>query len=88
MESRIALVGIIVEDTEASEKINRILHEYVPYIVGRMGIPYRKQNVCIISIVIDVLLIIAPITAIAPTTRPLSPPIIRPPVEAIRMGIR
>ena len=53
MESRIALIGIIVEDTEASEKINRILHEYVPSIVGRMGIPYRKQNVCIISIVID-----------------------------------
>lgn len=53
MESRIALIGIIVEDTEASEKINRILHEYVPYIVGRMGIPYRKQNVCIISLVID-----------------------------------
>ena len=50
MESRIALIGIIVEDTE---KINRILHEYVPYIVGRMGIPYRKQNVCIISLVID-----------------------------------
>ena len=48
MESRIALIGIIVEDTEASEKINRILHEYVPYIVGRMGIPYRKQNVCIV----------------------------------------
>lgn len=53
MENRIALVGIIVEDIAAAEEINRILHGYVDYIVGRMGIPYRKQNVCIISVVVD-----------------------------------
>lgn len=53
MESRIALVGIIVEDIEMSPEINRILHEYQDYIVGRMGIPYKKQNVAIISVVID-----------------------------------
>jgi len=53
MESRIALIGIIVEDIETSPEINRILHEYQDYIVGRMGIPYKKQNVAIISVVVD-----------------------------------
>ena len=52
-KSRIALLGIIVEDTSATEEINRILHEHSRYIVGRMGIPYRSRNVAIISIVLD-----------------------------------
>ncbi len=52
-ETRIALVGIIVEDMEQSEKINQILHEYGGYIIGRMGIPYRQRKVSIISIVLD-----------------------------------
>ena len=50
---RIALLGIIVEDTSSTEEINRILHEHGRYIVGRMGIPYRSRNVSIISIVLD-----------------------------------
>lgn len=53
METRIALIGIIVEDTEAVESVNQILHEYGKFIVGRMGIPYKEKNVSIISIVID-----------------------------------
>ncbi|HNY11634.1 MAG TPA: iron-only hydrogenase system regulator [Candidatus Wallbacteria bacterium] len=53
METRIALVGIIVEDSDSVQKINDILHEYREYIVGRMGIPYHKRNVSVISIVID-----------------------------------
>ncbi|MDY4078784.1 MAG: TM1266 family iron-only hydrogenase system putative regulator [Clostridium sp.] len=53
METRIALIGIIVEDIESAGKINEILHEYSPYLVGRMGIPYREKNVSIISVVID-----------------------------------
>ena len=53
METRIALIGIIVEDTEATEKINSILHEYGSYIIGRMGVPYREKNICIISVVVD-----------------------------------
>ena len=52
-ETRIALVGIIVEDMEQTEKINRILHTYGSYIIGRMGIPYRQREVSIISIVLD-----------------------------------
>ena len=53
METRIALIGIIVEDNDSTEKINALLHEYGQYIVGRMGIPYRQKGVSVISIVID-----------------------------------
>ena len=53
METRIALVGIIMEDKESAEKLNTILHEYSQYIIGRMGIPNAKQGVAVISIVID-----------------------------------
>lgn len=53
METRIALIGIIVENMEMVENVNQILHEYGQYIVGRMGIPYKQKNVSIISIVID-----------------------------------
>lgn len=51
--SRIALIGVIVEQRESSEAINAILHENAKYVVGRMGIPYPKQNVSIISVVLD-----------------------------------
>ena len=53
METRLALIGIVVENNESAKKINDILHEYGEYIVGRMGIPYRKRNVSVISVVID-----------------------------------
>lgn len=53
METRVAVVGIIVEKHDSAEMINEILHEYGRYIVGRMGIPYRERNICIISVVAD-----------------------------------
>jgi putative iron-only hydrogenase system regulator len=53
METRIALIGIIVENIDAVESLNQILHEYGNYIVGRMGIPYKSKNVSIISVVVD-----------------------------------
>ena len=53
METRIALIGIIVENMESVEQLNALLHEYREYIVGRMGIPYREKNVNIISVAID-----------------------------------
>ncbi|MBH1941892.1 iron-only hydrogenase system regulator [Mobilitalea sibirica] len=53
METRVALIGIIIEDLEAVEKLNLILHEYGQYIIGRMGIPYREKDINIISVVID-----------------------------------
>lgn len=53
METRIAVMGIIVENMESVELLNAILHDYGEYIVGRMGIPYRKKNVNIVSIAVD-----------------------------------
>lgn len=53
METRIALIGIIVKDKGSVEQLNAILHEYSEYIVGRMGIPYFKRNVSVISVVVD-----------------------------------
>lgn len=53
METRIALIGIIVEEKGPVEKINAILHDYASFIIGRMGIPYHKRNLSVISIVID-----------------------------------
>ena len=44
METRIAVVSIIVEQPEAVEALNAILHEYGTYIIGRMGIPYRAKE--------------------------------------------
>ncbi len=53
METRIALIGIIIDDVSSTERLNGILHEYGQFIVGRMGVPYREKGVCIISVVID-----------------------------------
>ncbi len=53
METRIALIGIIVENTDSVETLNQLLHEYGTYIIGRMGIPYHKREVSIISVAID-----------------------------------
>ena len=53
METRIALIGIIVENPESIEALNHLLHEYGKYIIGRMGIPYREREVNIISVAID-----------------------------------
>ena len=53
METRIALIGIIVENPDSVEQLNHLLHEYGSFIVVRMGIPYEKKNVNIISVAID-----------------------------------
>ena len=53
METRIALIGIVVEHTEAVEELNRLLSEYANYIFGRMGVPHREKHVNVISIAID-----------------------------------
>ena len=53
METRIAVISIIVEDTSAVEKLNNILHEYAQYVIGRFGIPYRERGISIICVVIE-----------------------------------
>lgn len=53
MESRVAIIGIIVEEKSSVEALNQVLHEYGDYIIGRMGIPYLKKGIHIISIAVD-----------------------------------
>lgn len=53
METRVAVISIVVEDENTVEELNSILHDYGEYIIGRMGIPYRAKKINIISIAID-----------------------------------
>ena len=53
METRVAVMSIIVENPDAVERRNSLLHEFGEFIIGRMGIPYRKRKVSIISIALD-----------------------------------
>ncbi len=53
METRVAIIGIIVENPDSVAQINDILHDVRDYVVGRMGIPYKERNISIISVVVD-----------------------------------
>lgn len=53
METKVAVIAIVVEDRNSAEALNDILHNYADYIIGRMGIPYRAKNINIISVVVD-----------------------------------
>ena len=53
METRVAVMGIIVSSMDSVEKLNGLLHEYSSHIIGRMGIPYREKNISVVSVAID-----------------------------------
>lgn len=53
METRIALVGIVLENKDSVDELNHLLSQYGQYIVGRMGIPYREKDLSIISVAMD-----------------------------------
>ena len=53
MESKVAIIAIIINDKSAVSRVNDLLHEYSENIVGRMGIPYKERNINVISLVID-----------------------------------
>ena len=53
METRVAIIGIIVENPEQVSALNAILHEYSRYIIGRMGIPYHQKGISVISVAVD-----------------------------------
>ncbi len=53
METRVAVISIIVSRADQVDVLNDLLHEYSEYILGRMGVPYREKNLNIISIAID-----------------------------------
>ena len=52
-ETRVAVMAIIVEKSDSTEKLNSLLHEYGKYIIGRMGLPYRSKGINIVSVAID-----------------------------------
>ncbi len=53
MDTRVALIGIIVEEAGSVEQLNSILHETRDYVIGRMGVPYRERGISIISVIVD-----------------------------------
>ncbi len=53
MDTRVAIIGIIVENMDSVKALNEILHEYGEYIIGRLGIPYPKKQVNVITVVVD-----------------------------------
>lgn len=53
METRVAVIGIIVENRDSAAPLNELLSQYGKYIIGRMGVPYDRKNISIISIAID-----------------------------------
>ncbi len=53
METRVAVISIIVENEDAVTAVNDILHKYAEYIIGRLGIPYRAKQVSVICVAMD-----------------------------------
>lgn len=53
METRVAIAAIVVDNPDSIEQMNRILHEYRNYIIGRMGVPYPNRNISLISVAVD-----------------------------------
>ena len=53
METRVAVMSIILENRDMAEKLNELLHQYGEYIIGRMGIPYRQRGVNLIAVALD-----------------------------------
>ena len=53
MENRIALIGIILESRDSVDELNHLLSQYGDYVIGRMGIPYRKKSIHVISVALD-----------------------------------
>ena len=53
MENRVAMLAIVVEDLKSVEALNHLLHQFSPYIIGRMGVPYKARNISLISVAVD-----------------------------------
>ena len=52
-ENRVAVLTVLIEDLDAAERVNELLHEYGQHVIGRMGIPYRSRGVSVICVVLD-----------------------------------
>lgn len=52
-ETRVAVIGIMIEDTAVAPKVNDLLHEFARYIIGRMGLPHPQKKLAVISVIMD-----------------------------------
>ena len=52
-DNKIAVLAIIISDTDAVERVNSILHEFKDYVISRQGVPYRQRNISLISVFLD-----------------------------------
>ena len=53
METRVAVIAIIVENPDSAEGVNDLLHAHRQHVIGRMGIPYREKGINIICVAVD-----------------------------------
>lgn len=53
METRVAVIAVVIEDMSSVDNFNQILHQYSQYIIGRMGIPHREKKISLISVAVD-----------------------------------
>lgn len=53
MGNRLAVVALIISDADAVEKVNALLHDFSGYIIGRLGLPYKQKEICVITVVLD-----------------------------------
>lgn len=53
MQTRVAVMSIIVENPDSVEDLNALLHTFSKFVIGRMGIPYREKSISIISVAVD-----------------------------------
>jgi putative iron-only hydrogenase system regulator len=53
-EHRLGVVAVFVENRlEAAPKVNAVLSDFAPIVVGRMGIPYREKSLSVVAIIVD-----------------------------------
>ena len=52
-ERKVAVVSIITDHSDVSEKINKLLSKNKKYIIGRMGMPYEDRGISIINVTLD-----------------------------------
>lgn len=64
MDNKIAVIGIIVDNPDSVETLNKTLHDYSDIIIGRLGLPYKERAINIISVAVD-----APETVITELTK-------------------
>ena len=53
MQTRVAVIAIVVENPDSVAEVNRLLHDAADWILGRMGLPYREKGVNLISVAVD-----------------------------------